>query len=254
LNTIDRVRLLDAVDRLDRAATFEDAQDGLRDLAGLIDMPVLAWAPDVSRPSFNAHMDAFMLRAGWPADIVELWWDRNLMLKNPVYIRCRTRGMPFVTDMLTKLPSGRPELRRIAEALRGMGANSLITMPVHLPRSQVAMVSWGGPRSADEARALLLAIRSQLLAAAHHFLHAYISATGACRASQEELSRLTPREWECLRLTAQGCREDEAATLIGLSSTTVRYHLDNVVRKLGASNRSHAVAIAAQLGLLGAIG
>jgi len=38
------------------------------------------------------------------------------------------------------------------------------------------------------------------------------------------------------------------------SADAVRTHLDNVVRKFGASNRVQAVAIAAQLGLLGALG
>ena len=55
------------------------------------------------------------------------------------------------------------------------------------------------------------------------------------------------------QLTAQGCREAEVASLIGMAQTTVRYHLDNVIRKLDASNRTHAVAIAAQLGILGPI-
>jgi len=45
-----------------------------------------------------------------------------------------------------------------------------------------------------------------------------------------------------------------AGAWAGLASTTVRFHLDNVARKLGASNRTHAVAIAVQLGLLGPIG
>jgi DNA-binding CsgD family transcriptional regulator len=43
-------------------------------------------------------------------------------------------------------------------------------------------------------------------------------------------------------------------TPIRLASMTVRFHLDNVARKLGASNRAHAVAIAVQPGLLGPIG
>jgi len=68
------------------------------------------------------------------------------------------------------------------------------------------------------------------------------------------LPDLTPREADCLRLVAQGYRDAEIARLSGLAATTVRTHLDNVVRKFGASNRVQAVAIAAQLGLLGALG
>jgi DNA-binding CsgD family transcriptional regulator len=115
------------------------------------------------------------------------------------------------------------------------------------------MVTWGGPFSASDANELLSQSSTELLAAGHHYMHAYRKMLGALQTRQEDLCRLTFREWECLRLTAQGCREAEVASLIGLSQTTVRYHLDNVIRKLGASNRTHAVAIAAQLGILGPI-
>jgi DNA-binding NarL/FixJ family response regulator len=66
--------------------------------------------------------------------------------------------------------------------------------------------------------------------------------------------RLTPREWDCLRFMAQGFRDADIARLMEIALTTVRYHIDNAVQKLGASNRTHAAAVAAQSGLLGPIG
>ena len=252
----DRLDLLaarDAVSRLDRSADFTTAQAALTDLAMAIGMPLLAWSPDVSRPDFNPHMDAFFRSQGWPDEVMGLWWDRNVMLKSPIYIRCRLRSAPFTTGDLDRVPARLPELRQIARSMQDMGVRSLITTPVRLPRGRIAMVTWGGPLSSAEAGQVLAETRTELLAAGYHFMHAFEAATGGLRSSEEELSRLTPREWECLRMTAQGCREEEAAAMIGLAPTTVRYHLDNVVRKLGASNRTHAVALAAQLGLLGPI-
>ena len=116
------------------------------------------------------------------------------------------------------------------------------------------MVSWGGPQAKAEAQAILDQFRPELIAAGHLYMAIFAASSAPLRSSEEELARLTRREWECLRLTAQGLREESVASTIGLGSTTVRYHLDNVVRKLGASNRLHAVALAAQLGLLGPIG
>ena len=249
----DAAALRATVARLDAAPDFRAAQAALKAMAEAIGMPVLAWSPDVAHPSFNPLMDAFLRREGWPDDVLTLWWDRSVMLKSPLYIRCRVLDTPFVTGVDDKLPRGRPELKRIAEAMAGLGVRSMITMPAHLPRGQVAMVSWGGPLTKASAAELMGRVRIELVAAAHLFMHAYRLATGDAHASGMELSRLTPREWECLRLTAQGCREDEVAALIGLAATTVRFHLDNVVAKLGAANRVHAVALAAQLGVLGPI-
>ena len=251
---LDAEALFAAVRELDRAADFAAAEAGLHNTARAIGMPVLAVSPNVSWPSFDAHVDAFLRRGGWPDEILSIWWDKNVMLKIPLYIQCRTRQMPFVTGDLARTPAGRPELQKIAQAMTRMNVRSLITLPVHLPRGQIGMVTWGGPQSVKAANEILSAHRPELIAAGHLFMHAFRSLTGILRSSEEEQSRLTPREWECLRLTAQGCREEEVATIVGLASTTVRYHLDNVVRKLGASNRANAVALAAQLGVLGSIG
>ena len=253
IDGLDLSAVRDAVGRLDRSADFTSAQTALTTLAAAIGMPLLAWSPDVSRPGFDPHMDAFFRAQGWPDAVMGLWWNRNVMLKSPIYIRCRLRSAPFVTGELDKVPARLPELRQIARSMQDMGVMSLITTPVRLPRGRIAMVTWGGALSSAEAGRVLAGARTELLAAGYHFMHAFDRATGGLRSSEEELSRLTPREWECLRMTAQGCREEEAAAMIGLAPTTVRYHLDNVVRKLGASNRTHAVALAAQLGLLGPI-
>jgi PAS domain S-box-containing protein len=59
---------------------------------------------------------------------------------------------------------------------------------------------------------------------------------------------LTPRERELLRLVALGSTGEQIATELALSPETVRTHLRNARRKLGARSRAHAVALALQRG------
>jgi len=250
----DLAALRSLLSELDKAPSLEAAQDLLEDMARLIGMPVLAWAPDVSRPNFDAHMDAFMRRHGWPDEVMALWWDRNVMLKLPLYIRCRVKALPFVSAVRIGSLEGLPEAQKIEAVMLAKGLQSMITVPIHLPRGQVAMITWSGPQTVEEARELLDAAKAELLAAGHYFMASFAAHLSPVDVSEEHLSRLTPREWECLRLTAQGYREAEAAALLGVSSSTVRFHLDNAMRKFGASTRTHAVALAAQLGVLGPIG
>jgi LuxR family quorum sensing-dependent transcriptional regulator len=61
---------------------------------------------------------------------------------------------------------------------------------------------------------------------------------------------LTVRERDCLAFVADGHTDPEIATLLGISETTVRFHLDNARRKLGAVNRAQAVARFASRGLM----
>ena len=252
--SIDSALLRHSVQTLAHAASFVEASAALNDVARAIGMPTMAWAPEVARPKFDAHMDAFLREQGWPDEVLTLWWGRNVMLSSPIYIRCRFKDVPFVTDVHGGGADLGRDNQRVAQIMLEMGLKALITAPVHLPRGQVAMVTWGGPLEPDAARVVLARTKPELLAAAHFFMDAFNTHVGVAETREEDLSRLTPREWDCLRLTAQGYREAEVGSVVGLAPTTVRFHLDNVARKLGASNRTHAVAIAVQLGLLGSIG
>ena len=57
-------------------------------------------------------------------------------------------------------------------------------------------------------------------------------------------SPLTAREWEVVDLLYQGQTTDEIAEALVLSHETVRSHIKNLMRKLGAKTRAEAVALA----------
>ena len=61
---------------------------------------------------------------------------------------------------------------------------------------------------------------------------------------------LTTRELEVLRLLASGTSTAAAAEALGISTATLRAHVQAVLRKLGAHSRLEAVAEAARLGLV----
>jgi DNA-binding NarL/FixJ family response regulator len=63
-------------------------------------------------------------------------------------------------------------------------------------------------------------------------------------------SNLTPREREVLDLMARGLANKQIAARLGISERTVKFHVSAVFAKLGASNRTEAVARAARLGLV----
>ncbi len=61
---------------------------------------------------------------------------------------------------------------------------------------------------------------------------------------------LTAREAQVLQTLAQGLTNKEIARSLFVSESTVRAHLRTVTRKLGVTNRVHAVARALQLGMV----
>ena len=61
---------------------------------------------------------------------------------------------------------------------------------------------------------------------------------------------LTNRELDVLRLIRDGYRNKQIADQLSIAETTVNFHIKNLVDKLGANDRTHAVTIAIRRGLL----
>jgi DNA-binding NarL/FixJ family response regulator len=61
---------------------------------------------------------------------------------------------------------------------------------------------------------------------------------------------LTTRELEVLRLIRDGYRNKQIADQLTIAETTVSFHIKNLVDKLEANDRTHAVTIALRRGLL----
>jgi DNA-binding NarL/FixJ family response regulator len=62
--------------------------------------------------------------------------------------------------------------------------------------------------------------------------------------------QLTSREGDVLRLIRDGYRNKQIADRLAIAETTVNFHIRNLVDKLGANDRTHAVTIAVRRGLI----
>jgi len=69
-------------------------------------------------------------------------------------------------------------------------------------------------------------------------------------APSEAPGGLTRREFEILRLVAEGHSNSQLARMLWVTEQTVKFHLSNVYRKLGVSNRTEASRWAQVNGLL----
>jgi DNA-binding NarL/FixJ family response regulator len=64
------------------------------------------------------------------------------------------------------------------------------------------------------------------------------------------IENLTERELEVLHLLAQGMPNKEIAAQLVISERTAKFHVSSIMSKLGATNRTEAVSLAAQHGLV----
>ncbi|MBI4289397.1 MAG: response regulator transcription factor [Chloroflexi bacterium] len=68
---------------------------------------------------------------------------------------------------------------------------------------------------------------------------------------ENPLFELTRRELDVLKLLSDGGTNRQIAIGLGISEDTTKKHVQNIIAKLGAADRTHAATIAARAGLLG---
>jgi len=68
-------------------------------------------------------------------------------------------------------------------------------------------------------------------------------------AAASRLDALSQRELDILRGIAHGQSNKEVARSLGIAETTVKIHVQHILRKLGVSSRVHAAVIASEHGL-----
>jgi DNA-binding NarL/FixJ family response regulator len=105
------------------------------------------------------------------------------------------------------------------------------------------------------ARAYLLkgSLRNELLEtirAVHAGQRRVSSEVAAEIAEHSTDDALTPREVDVLRLVAKGNANKEIAAQLSLTEETVKSHIRNILSKLQANDRTHAVAIGVKRGII----
>lgn len=158
------------------------------------------------------------------------------------------RHLPDITLMDLRLPGTN-------------GTDTLITIRGEYPDARIIMLTTSDS-DGDIQRALRAGASAYILKSmpkkellevvrAVHAGRRYVPADVAARLAEHLGDEdLTARELDVLRLIRDGYRNKQIADQLSIAETTVNFHIKNLVGKLGANDRTHAVTIAIRRGLL----
>ena len=90
----------------------------------------------------------------------------------------------------------------------------------------------------------------ETVAAGGTYVDAVLAGTLASSRATGQLVELTARERDVLRLLADGCSYEEIGRQLFIAPETVRTHVQKAMRRLDASNRTQAVAMALRQSLI----
>jgi DNA-binding CsgD family transcriptional regulator len=178
------------------------------------------------------------------------WRDRyrakGYFAVDPIISACRTRLMPIIWDSLQLHGNAHREAVVLGEAGE-FGLTRGFTVPIHTPTGEKAIVSLASDETEAAFRLRIETYQHALHLMAIHF-HAQVETTVAVQPEETKV-KLSPRELECLRWTADGKTAWEIAKILGISENTVNFHLKNSMAKLDVHSKTHAVAKAVTLGI-----
>jgi DNA-binding NarL/FixJ family response regulator len=143
-------------------------------------------------------------------------------------------------------------IRRVAEIRAAVPKAKIVLLEETMEQSWLTAAAAAGVDAAIAKSFRLDGIGALVReVAAGNVFHAFEAAHTAPQPRMgSELSQLTERELEILRLVAAGAPNSRIAARLWITEQTVKFHLSNVYRKLGVANRTEASHHAYTNGLL----
>jgi len=198
----------------------------------------------VPRPGMR-FSDAFV-RSTYDDAWRQSYDERALFRIDPTVEHCLTQTSPLIWS---SSHFAEPNQQEMYEQACRHGLCTGISLPIHGPKQEVGMLCFVRSDRTQQALdahvqrnlPMLTLLRDVAFDTSRRFLDGY---------TERLVPKLTPREYECLKWTAQGKSTWEIAKIFGCSEATVNFHMTNIRGKFGVSSRSAAAVKATRMGLI----
>jgi DNA-binding CsgD family transcriptional regulator len=126
----------------------------------------------------------------------------------------------------------------------GLGIVDVFAVPIHYPGGDFGLGVSIADHSVEDR------FERDTLQMASLFAHQRCRELGGQSGASSASTFLTPREVECLRWMLKGKSDTDIGEILGISHTTVHFHIERVKKKLGVKTRTQAAAVVVSLGYL----
>jgi len=187
-------------------------------------------------PSQRERLEPYILLNGWPIGWYQRYIAANHYRHDPCVRHCFSTIEPFAWNELPSNLLDAAEARLIMSEAADFGLTEGLCIPLHDVYGSQAVVTMAG----RQVELTPSARRMVHLAS----LYAYGAAERAIRTPTYHRGegRLTERERDVMRWTAEGKTFWEIGMILGISEMTVNDHMRHIREKLGTRNATHSLA------------
>ncbi len=192
----------------------------------------------------SLHTPEVSLWTNYPASWRKAYAGMELQKKDPIIKYSQEANTPITWAELMATPNyaQNTEDSAFTEAKK-YGLIDGLTVPVKSSSARFCVFNLASRRNLPQGDTL-----AQTLLLAHSFAYKLFDALLRIQSKSCSASTLTKRELECLFWACKGKTAWEISVILGITERTVTFHLTSAAKKLGATNRQHAVAKAVLYG------
>lgn len=196
--------------------------------------------PSINRPKGHGVL------GNYPKDWMDYYISKGYFDTDPIPRYAFSTSEAYTWDHVVQNVQTTHKQRRVMNEAREAKLLDGVAVAMYGPNHEVAGVGLASTLGGIKPNKDMLSI---IRALSHQFHLAY-SSFDAVPLSKPELVYLTPKEKEILKWAAEGKSNTVIATILSMSLSSVKVHLNSIFKKLYVSSRQTAVVKAIRLGLI----
>jgi len=241
-NFMDRNGVQRVIARIDASEDVREIIAVLAEFVGRFGFLTVGLGHTVNPQISGAQREKLFQFSNWKQEWTDVWLKRNVIIRDPIARYALGQAEPF--RWRDAFEDDRTMDREIEGLMREFGFHDGLCIPVRADGRPPGAVTLG----ADRFDTCPEDLGDLHLVCVHAYSRIDVLRGGAF--NYQPAVRLTLREREILHYVAGGRTNPEISKILGISSNSVRDHIQAMSEKLGAFGRAHVVAAALRLGLI----
>ncbi|USD36534.1 MULTISPECIES: LuxR family transcriptional regulator [Ferrimonas] len=232
---VQNLELLNSADQLKTAC---------EEFCQLVDIPYYLMGVVSQDSLYSPKMSVL---SNYPEAWLKPYFEQEKHKSDPVVAYMMTKHAPVQwSQLIQQSQFSDPKNQALMIEAREHGLENGLSIPIRSTSGEFAVFSLAVDDGSEAGSDKL----NQVLPFAHTFGVNLFERQLSLIESETLEAKLTAREKECLFWACEGKTAWEISQIIDITERTVLFHLNNSTKKLGATNRQHAVALAMRYGLI----
>ncbi len=222
--------------------TSEELSKKMGDVAQSFGFEYALYGVRVALPGVNDVLQH--IESGYPEEYQRLYADKNFIERDPTVAHALTDPSLILWGdaMYT------PESFEVMEESRRHGLGYGLSAPVHQGAGIRGILSLARDQHLKGGDELVTTKAGATVLA--NAVHVAMTRIVWPKLTERRHEKLNKREHDCLQLAALGKSNAVISDILNLSEGTVKFHMTNLLTKLGVSTRQQAIALGVALGLV----